>query len=104
MRKTSIVVMLAMLAILSPAFAAITPYRTVTAVDSVAKTFSCEATPEDPSWTYKVTPKTVIKTVGERIWHRDSFSAIKVGASVSVRYHMDGNNRIAERVVIRPKH
>ena len=93
---------------LSFAVAAQDPNRIVTAVDDVAKTFSCRAKTGGPSWPYKTTNKTVYRTAGARvqlkyIWHKGSFSEIKVGRVVTVRYHLDGDDRVAERVSIRPE-
>ena len=36
------------------------------------------------------------------MWHRGNFSDIKVGALVTVRCHLEGNDRIAERVTVYP--
>jgi hypothetical protein len=37
------------------------------------------------------------------IWNKGSLSDLKAGAIVTVRYHVDGSDRIAERVAIYPK-
>ena len=93
---------------LSPAFAAFDPNRIVTAVDPLAKTFSCHAKPGEPSYTYKTTSKTKIRIDGKRVslsylWDKGNFSEIKVGTIITVEYHMNGDDRIAERVAIYPK-
>jgi len=105
MGKMVIVVIVATFALCPAAFAAWDPNRIVTAVDDVAKTFSCHAKAGEPSWTYKITEKTVFRIAGERvrlsyIWNKGSFSEIKLGEVVSVRYHLHGHDRIAERVAI----
>lgn len=109
MSKILLAIIVATLTVFSPAFAASTPNRIVTAIDDVAKTFSCHAKAGEPSWIYKTTEKTVFRTAGKRvrlshIWSKGSFSDIKVGEIVSVRYHLDGHDRIAERVAIYPGH
>jgi len=58
MSKLLMGVALVIFTTLSPAFAAFDPNRIVTAVDYVAKTFSCHAKPGEPSYTYKTTSKT----------------------------------------------
>ena len=93
---------------LAPAFAAFDPNRIVTAVDSEAKTFSCRAKSGKQSYTYKTTSKTTIRISGKRVrlshlWDRGNFSEIKVGEIITVRYHLEGGERIAERVAIYPK-
>jgi hypothetical protein len=108
MSKLLMAVVLAIFTTLSPAFAAFDPNRTVTAVDYVAKTFSCHAKPGQPSYTYKTTSKTKIRISGKRVrlsylWDRGNFSEIKVGEIITVQYHMEGADRIAERVAIYPK-
>jgi hypothetical protein len=37
------------------------------------------------------------------LWDRGNFSEIKVGEIITVQYHMEGADRIAERVAIYPK-
>ena len=93
---------------LSPAFAAFETNRIVTAVDYVAKTFSCHAKPGEPSYIYKTTSKTKIRIGGKRVrlsylWDGGNFSEIKVGATITVEYHIPGGDRIADRVAIYPK-
>jgi hypothetical protein len=108
MRKPLMAAMLVAPVMLAPAFAAWDPDRIVTAVNSEARAFSCQAEPGEPSYTYKTTGKTVFRTYGQRvrlsfIWNKGSMRALKVGDTVSVRFHMQGDDRIAERVAIRPK-
>jgi hypothetical protein len=108
MSKLLMAVVLAMFTTLAPAFAAHDSNRIVTAVDYVAKTFSCHAKPSEPDYTYKTTSKTTIRISGKRVrltylWDRDNFSEVKVGEIISVRYHLDGGDRIAERIAIYPK-
>ena len=108
MFKLLMAVTLAIFTTLSPAFAAFDPNRIVTAVDYLAKTFSCHAKPGQPSYTYKTTSKTKIRIVGKRVrlsylWDRGNFSEIKVGEIITVQYHIEGGDRIAERVAIYPK-
>ena len=97
----------ALFVLTSTAFATMDSKRIVTAVDAAAGSFSCYAKEGEPSWTYKTTDKTVIRTSGQRtcvshIWHRGNFSDIKVGRIVTVRYHLNGSERIAERVIVYP--
>jgi hypothetical protein len=109
MRKLLMLSMVGMLALFTPAFAASNANRIVTAIDESAKTFSCHAKAGEPSWTYKTTEKTVYRIAGKRvrlsyIWNKGRFSGIKIGEIVSVTYHLDGHDRIAERVAIYPRH
>ena len=101
MRIVSMVAMFVIFATLSPALAAMDRNRIVTVVDDLAKTFSCHASAKVPSWTYKTTNKTVFRIVGRT--RRGRFSDIKVGEIVSVRYDLHGDDRIADRVVIKPR-
>jgi hypothetical protein len=108
MSKLLVAVALAIIATLAPASAAFTPKRIVTAVDYAAKTFSCQAKPGEPSYTYKTTGKTRIRVVGKRVrlshlWDEGNFAEIKVGEIITVQYHIEGADRIAERVVTYPK-
>ena len=93
---------------LAPAFAAFDPNRVVTAVDSVARTFSCQAKAGEATYTYKTTDRTVFRTSGARvklryIWNKGGLSDVKAGDVVTVDYHMRGGERIADRVAIYPK-
>ena len=108
MSKLLMAVVLAIVTTVSPASAAFDPNRIVTAVDHAAKTFGCQAEPGARSYTYKTTSKTKIRISGNRVrltylWDRGSFSAIKLGEIITVQYHMEGTDRIAERVIIYPK-
>jgi len=108
MSKLLTAVALAMFMTLAPAFAAFDPNRIVTYVDYVAKTFSCQAKPGEPIYTYKTTSKTKIRIVGKRVrlsylWDEGNFAEVKVGGIITVEYHMVGGERIAERVAIYPK-
>jgi hypothetical protein len=100
--------LLVMLTAMAPAFAVDDPNRVVTAVDSGAKTFSCQAKAGEATYTYKTTPATVYRVAGKRIrvsylWHKGSLSDLKVGEIVTVQFHLEGSDRIAERVAIYPK-
>ncbi len=101
MWKVLMVATVAIFATFLPALAAMDRNRIVTAIDGVAKTFSCHAKAKEPSWTYKTTKKTVFRIVGRM--RRGSFSDIKVGEVVSVRFDLHGDDRITDRVVIEPK-
>jgi hypothetical protein len=108
MSKLLPAVVLVLFTALSPAFAAFAPNRIVTSVDYVAKTFSCHAKPGEPSYTYNTTRKTIIRVSGRRIrfshlWHKGSFSEIKVGEIITVQHHTVGGDRIADRVAVYPK-
>jgi len=108
MSKLLMAAALATFVTLAPAIAAFAPNRIITAVDYEAKTFSCQAKPGEPIYTYKTTSKTVIRISGKRVrlshlWDEGNFSEIKVGEVVTVQYHKHGGDRIAERVVIYPK-
>jgi hypothetical protein len=37
------------------------------------------------------------------IWNKGSLSELKVGATITVQYHLSGEDRIADRVAIYPK-
>jgi hypothetical protein len=109
--RTLLGILVATIIVLAPipsTLAAFDPNRIVTAVDDGAKTFSCQAKAGEATHTYKTTPKTVFRVAGKRarlshIWNKGSLSDLKVGAIVTVRYHVDGSDRIAERVAIYPK-
>jgi spermidine/putrescine-binding protein len=67
---------------------------TIISIDDTAKTFVCQWGTKD--WTYKTTKKT-----GIRISNKDgSWSDLKTGARVNVGYHMAGEDRVADWVVI----
>jgi hypothetical protein len=101
MLKVLMAALLAMPAILTPASAAHTPYRLVTAINDVAQTFSCRASTREPTWTYNTHERTIFRVHGKT--RRASFADIKVGDTVAVEYHIKGDERIADRVAIRPK-
>jgi hypothetical protein len=98
---------LAMFAALEPASAAFAPNRIVTAVDYAAKTLSCQADAGEPSYAYKTTSKTIIrisrKGLRPHLLDRRDFSEIKVGEIITVQYHLDGDDRVADRIAIYPK-
>jgi hypothetical protein len=93
------------LALLSQAPAAFDPKRIVTNVDHAAKTFSCQAAARgEPSYTYKITTKTVVRISGKRPRQsRGTFSQIKVGEIITVEYHLEGAHRVAQTIVIHDK-
>jgi hypothetical protein len=106
--KLSIGAMLLAFAMLAPALAAFDPNRVVTAVDQAAGTFSCQAKASEPVRTYATTAKTVFRIAGKRVrlaylWNKGTLADLTVGAIVTVRYHVAGGHRIAERVAIYPK-
>jgi hypothetical protein len=109
--RTLLGILAATIIVLAPvpsALAAFDPSRIVTAVDSDAKTFSCQAGTGEPTYTYKTTASTRFRVAGKRvrlsyIWNKGTLSDLKVGAIVTVRYHVEGSDRIAERVAIYPK-
>jgi hypothetical protein len=92
-----------LIAVVSESFAAFDPHRIVTDVDYVSRTVSCHAKPREPSYTYRTTDKTVVRISGKRPRQsRGDFSQIKVGEVITVQYHLDGQHRIAERIVVYP--
>jgi hypothetical protein len=109
--RTLLGILVATIIVLAPipsALAAFDPNRIVTAVDNDARTFSCQAGTGEPIYTYKTTASTRFRVAGKRarlsyIWNKGSLSDLKAGAIVTVRYHVDGSERIAERVAIYPK-
>jgi hypothetical protein len=108
MSKLLAVAALALFTTLSPAFAAFAPNRIVTAVDYVAKTFSCHTKPGEPIYTYITTSKTKIRISGKRprfsyLWNKGNFSEIKVGEIITIQFYMKSDDRIVDRVVIYPK-
>jgi hypothetical protein len=99
MSKVLIAATLALLLTHSPALASYDNDRIVTAVDNFAKTFSCDAKAGEPSWSYKTNDKTIFRTAVAKKLRRGSFTDIKVGEIVTVRYHLDCNDRIVQRVL-----
>jgi len=98
---------LILLALMSDALAANDYNEVVTAVNESAKTFSCSGGPGHPSYIYMTTNKTVIRTSEQSVrlshlWHRGHFSDIQVGKIVSIRWHLRGDERIADRVIVYP--
>jgi hypothetical protein len=91
-------------ALMSHASAAFDPERTVTNIDYAAKTISCQAGPGEPSYTYKITTKTVVRVTGKRpLKSKGEFSQIKIGEVITVQYHLEGAERIAQKIVIHQK-
>jgi hypothetical protein len=67
---------------------------TITSIDDAAKSFVCQW--GDKSWTYKTTNKT-----GIRISNKDgTWTDLKTGKRINVGYHMVGNDRVADWVMI----
>jgi hypothetical protein len=66
----------------------------IMAMDNAAKTFVCQWNKKE--WTYKTTDKT-----GFRISGKDgSWSDLKTGARVNIGYHMIGDQRVADWIMI----
>ena len=108
MRRLLALAALVVLAASVSASAAIVSDRIVTAVDTVARTFSCTAGPGEPAYVYKTNAKTRVRISGKRVrmsdlWESGNISELKTGQVVSVQYHVSGADRIAERVVIYPQ-
>jgi hypothetical protein len=101
MPKILIAALVALLAMLTPISAAHAPYQLVIVIDDAAKTFGCRANASEPIWTYNTHERTIFRVHGKR--RRASFADIKVGDTVAVEYHVKGNERIADRIAIRPK-
>ncbi len=70
---------------------------TVTAVDDAARTFT--AARRHRPWTYHVTDKTRFVVGGAE----GSWSDVKVGTVVQVRWHRAGNQRVADVVAVRER-
>jgi hypothetical protein len=66
----------------------------IMAMDNAAKTFVCQWNKKE--WTYKTTDKTGFRKGGKDV----SWSDLTTGARVNIGYHMDGNDRIADWIVI----
>jgi hypothetical protein len=103
-----VAVALIVLAPVPSARAAFDPNRIVTAVDNDAKTFSCQAGSGEPIRIYKTTASTRFRVAGKRvrlsyIWNKGGLSDLKVGATVTVQFHVSAGDRIADRVAIYPK-
>jgi len=99
MRKILLVAMLTA-AVAAPASALLVIGGTVTAVDNTAKTITCHGrasvTGQIGDFTYKTTDKTIFR-VGKK---QGSFADLKVGETISVRFHPQGDDRILDRVTI----
>lgn len=70
---------------------------TVTARDDAARTFT--AARRHRAWTYHVTDKTRFVVAGAE----GSWSDVKVGTRVQVRWHRAGSQRVADVVAIRAR-
>jgi hypothetical protein len=70
---------------------------TVTARDDAARTFA--AARRHRAWIYHVTDKTRFVAGGAE----GSWSDVKVGTRVQVRWHRDGSQRVADIVAIRAR-
>ena len=70
---------------------------TVTARDDAARTFT--AARRHRAWTYHVTDKTRFVVDGAK----GSWSDVKVGTRVQVRWHRAGNHRVVDVVAIRAR-
>src|SRR5262249_3087432 len=69
---------------------------TITAIDDAARTFTCIRRGRR-AWTYHTTDTTEYR-VGQE---QGSWSDLKVGARVQVRWHYGGGRRVADLVVVR---
>ena len=67
---------------------------TIISVDTAAKTFVCKWQTND--WVYKVTDKTVFRAKGKTA----DFADLKLNSRVSMTFHMDGKQRVADLVTI----
>jgi hypothetical protein len=66
----------------------------VTAIDGTAKSFSCNWKKKD--WTYKTTDMTTFRADKKKA----AFTDLMVGQLVNVKFHLDGQDRVADRVVV----
>jgi hypothetical protein len=66
----------------------------VTAVNAAARSFDCHWRTKD--WTFKTNDKTIIK-VGKKI---AAWSEVKAGQTVNIKFHQEGDVRVADRVVL----
>jgi hypothetical protein len=92
----------------SPAIAQVTPTTvqkpvkseklkqtgTIISVDQDSKMFVCKW--QTNHWSYKVTDKTVFRSRGKTV----AFSDLKLESRVSMTFHMDGKQRVADLVTI----
>jgi len=74
--------------------AALKQNGTIISVDTAAKTFVCKWQTND--WVYKATDKTVFRAKGKTV----DFADLKLNSRVSMTFHMDGKQRVADLVTI----
>jgi hypothetical protein len=67
---------------------------TIISIDQESKMFICKW--QTNHWPYKVTDKTVFRSGGKTV----SFSELKLESRVSMTFHMDGKQRVADLVTI----
>ena len=67
---------------------------TIISVDTAAKTFICKW--QTNNWVYQVSDKTVFRQKGKSV----DFSDLKLDSRVSMTFHMDGKQRVADIVTI----
>jgi len=67
---------------------------TIIAVDAAGKTFTCHWKSDDS--TYKTTDKTAFLIARKAA----DLSDLKVGETVTIDYHLDGNERVADQVTV----
>jgi hypothetical protein len=92
----------------SPAVAQVTPTKlqkpvqsgklkqtgTIISIDQNLKMFVCKW--QTNHWPYKVTDKTVFRSKGKTV----AFSDLKLDSRVSMTFHMEGKQRVADLVTI----
>jgi hypothetical protein len=66
----------------------------IMSIDSAAKTFVCQWNKKE--WTYKTTDKTGFRKGGKDV----NWSDLTTGARVNIGYHMAGDERVADWIVI----
>jgi hypothetical protein len=66
----------------------------ITSIDDAAMAFSSNWKKKDA--TYKTTDMTIFRANKKKA----AFSDLKVGQTVNVKFHLDGQDRIADRVVV----
>jgi hypothetical protein len=67
---------------------------TIISIDQNSKMFVCKW--QTNHWPYKVTDKTVFRSKGKTV----AFSDLKLDSRVSMTFHMDGKQRVADLVTI----
>lgn len=67
---------------------------TIIKIDTAAKTFICKWQTND--WLYQVTDKTVFRKKGKSV----DFAELRLDSRVSMTFHMDGKQRVADLVTI----